>query len=58
MDKRHTDGANRLEISGEALAEDKGCWLVLGRVGDGVALASLDTAGRVLVDGDGKGRGE
>jgi hypothetical protein len=53
-----TDGANGLEVGGKTLAKDKGCWLVLGGVGDGVALASLNTASGVGVDGDGEGRGD
>jgi hypothetical protein len=55
--QRHTDGSNRLEVGGQTLAEDKGSWLVLGRVGEGVGLASLDTVG-VGVDGDGEDGGD
>jgi hypothetical protein len=57
-EKQRTDGGNRLKVGGRALAEDKGGWLVLGGVGDGVALASLDTSSGVGVDGDGEGRGD
>jgi hypothetical protein len=57
-EKQHTNGGNGLEVGGQALAEDKGGWLVLGGVGDGVALASLDTGSGVGVDGDGEGRGD
>ena len=40
-----TNGSNGSEVVGLALAEDEGGWgLVLGGVGDGVGLASLDTA--------------
>ena len=55
---KHTNGGNGLEIGGETLAEDEGSGLVLGGVCDGVALASLNTASWVGVDGDGEGRGD
>jgi hypothetical protein len=58
VQEQHTDGRDGLEVGGRALAENKGGWLVLGGVGDGVALASLDTSGGVGVNGDGKGRGD
>lgn len=57
MNAKRTDGGNGLEVSGKALAEDEGRGGILGGVGDGVALASLDRR-RVGVDGDGEGRGD
>ena len=53
-----TNGADGVEVAGGALAEDEGGRGVLGGVGDGVALAGLNTRGRVGVDGDSKGRGD
>jgi hypothetical protein len=58
MEQRLTNGSNGLEVGGQTLAEEKGSWLVLGRVGEGVGLASLDTAGGVGVDGDGEDGGD
>ena len=58
--KRHTgQSANRVEVGRETLAEDEGGGDVRGgRVGDGVALASLDTSSGELVDLEGEGSGD
>lgn len=53
--EKHTDGANGLEVGRDTLAENEGSWLVLGGVGDSVALSGNDTAGE-SVDGDAEGR--
>ena len=53
--RRHTKFTNGVEGLGVSAAEDEGRWLVLGRVGDGVGLASLNTTSGVSVDCDGEG---
>lgn len=52
----HTNGTDCVKSIRGTLAEDKGSWLILGRVGDLVGLSSNDTAGWVGIDGDGEGR--
>jgi hypothetical protein len=53
-----TNGANGVKVGGETLAEDEGHGRILGGVGDGVALAGLNTRRWVGVNGSGEGRGE
>lgn len=54
----HTNCADSVEIGGKTAAEDEGRRHVLGRVGDGVGLSSLNTTGGVGVDGGREGTRE
>lgn len=50
---KHTKSGNGVQIVGRSLTEDDlGGHLVLGGVGDGVGLASLNTRLRVVIDGE------
>jgi hypothetical protein len=53
--ERATSGSaergDSVKVGGETTAQNEGYWLVLGGVGDGVGLSSLNTSGWVGVDG-------